>query len=90
MKKVFAIAALILFSALSYHPVLATNVKELQTVKEECVKDEDVLVYVRNLGYPNPVIIDQIGCDRIVESRDILIYVYVAGGRIVGAEIIGN
>lgn len=90
MKKVFAIVTFVVFSILYYQPVFATNVNEFKIVKEECVKDEDVLAYVRNLGYPNPVIIDEIGCDRIVESRDILIYVYVAGGRIVGAEIIGN
>lgn len=93
MKKLVSIFAITAITAFNSYTVLANinnTVESNQLISEECLSNEEILRYVTKLGYSNPVIIDEIGCDRIVETTEALLYVKVAGGRIVGAEIIGN
>jgi hypothetical protein len=93
MKKLVSIFAITAITAFNSYTVLANinnTVESSQLISEECLSDEEIMRYVRKIGYSNPVIIDEIGCDRIVETTEALLYVKVAGGRIVGAEIIGN
>lgn len=93
MKNLIKIYALFAFAFLSFQPITlsAFNTENnILSVKEECVSDNDIINYVKHLGYNNPQIAEEIGCDRIVRTNEVLLYVYVAGGRIVGAEIIGN
>lgn len=90
LVKIYAVIAIALFSVQPF-ALIASNTENNNISKsEECVSNETILKYVIKLRYTNPEIVDEIGCDRIVQTTEALLYVRVAGGRIVGSEEIGN
>lgn len=93
MKKLLSIFVFVIAVAFNYSPSQAINNNvaiNTIVVGEECVSDEEVLLYIRKKGYTAPVIVEYINCDRIVETTEALLYVKVAGGRITGVEEIRN
>jgi hypothetical protein len=90
LKNIFAITLIAILTIQPFGLNAANNEKNNISLSEECVSNEVILRYVVKLGYSNPQIVEEIGCDRIVQTDEALLYVRVAGGKIVGAEIIGN
>lgn len=87
IKVLFIAVALIVTNA-NVNAQNQFNVSKNTT--EECVSDIEIMNYVNRNGYYFVEIVEEIDCDRIVRTETVYLYVMVRGGKIVGAEIIGN